>query len=89
MKEIPNDYKAVSMVIMSNFDHEIDYTAVTRLQREKVVMDYPGWNFHAQVWFQNEKFYGLVRRYHSHVDTIEADTIEELRNTISDQYGWD
>lgn len=44
-------------------------------------------NFCGDLWFADGKFHEAVHRYHSHVGTYSADTLEELMNEINSIYG--
>lgn len=64
--------------VMSNFDGEIDIE----------IADYPAWNFHANVWLKDGMYYALVRRYHNHESTEQAETLAELMEICCVEYGY-
>jgi hypothetical protein len=75
--------------VMSNFDHEIEPDAEERLKSGPYVADYPGWDFHGTVWFGEGRFRCLVMRYRMHVDTLVADSLEEIMILASKKYGYE
>lgn len=75
--------------VMSNFDHEIDKKIENQLRQGNCYAGYPAWDFHGQVYWENDRFYCEVRRYGYLVDVISADTLEELMGNVSGEYGWD
>lgn len=85
------DWPFTSDDLMSNFDGIIDEKVAAELKEQEVLAAYPGWNFHAQCWFdrQTGKYMAAVRRYHSLIATFAADTPAELRDVISGEFGHD
>ena len=76
--------------VMSNLDGIVDeYVAQQLIDEPGSWSAYPGWNFHARVWHKGGKWYGQPWCYHVPQDIHEADTLEELRDSISDEYGYD
>ena len=73
--------------VMSNFDHEINKDIEVRLKNEKVYSGYPGWNFHGEVWYEQNQFHCEVWVYGSIKEVISEDTLEELMESVSDKYG--
>jgi len=73
--------------VMSNFDGEIDTEIAEKLKEENSYADYPAWNFHANVWLKDGIYYALVRRYHNHESTEQAETLEELMVICREEYG--
>jgi hypothetical protein len=82
-----NIYLYNNLDIMSNFDHEINPDAEEFLKNHKVYGDYPAWNFHGSVWFENGMFHCEIWQYHSHVDTISESSLAEIMESASDLYG--
>ena len=75
---------------MSNCDHSIDDGLDEALRADPTVCaHYAGWNFSGSVWFKDGKFHCEVMCYHQVQETITADTLEDIMQEVSDQYGWD
>lgn len=91
LMDIPEGAADLSVSVMSNYDGSIDREVETQLREtpNRFTADYPGWNFHARVWFDGESFHGRVKQYHVHVATATAPTLEKLMEVISDRYGHD
>jgi hypothetical protein len=75
--------------VMSNFDHSIDKKIETQLKNKLSYADYPGWDFHGTVWYENDMFHCKVMQYRCHVDTISAETLDEIMEEVSDKYGYE
>jgi hypothetical protein len=73
----------------SNFDHQVPDGLEDQLKSGEFYCDYPAWDFHANVWYENGQFHAYCRRYHRHVGTYSADTIRELMKICSDSHGYD
>lgn len=89
MEDRPQELVDVGKNIMSNFDHKINTEIVNKLKEEGYYADYPGWNFHGEVWYDNGKWKCAIRIYHVHVETIVTDTPEEIMEQVSEKYGYD
>ncbi len=74
---------------MSNLDHEIDPGFAEALKKNQVFGIHSAWNFCGDVWWNGEQFVENVWRFHSIVDTIKADTLQELMEFVNDGYGYD
>ena len=73
--------------IMSNFDHVINEDIKKALLCGNWHARYPGCNFHARVWHQNDQWNAEVWRYGSYRETISADSLEDLKNDVCSIYG--
>jgi len=87
MEAVPSNLENIG-VAMSNFDHAIDDGTEDRLKAGGVCCGYSAWNFFAFVWW-NSKFKAMIKQYQVHVDTIEADTLQEIMDIASQRYGFD
>ncbi len=87
MKSI--DYKEMECigVVMSNFDHLVDLEVAKELIKGNCYAEYTAWEFWAAVWFEDNKYYAMIKRYYYHVNTIEANNLEELMSKCSEEYG--
>lgn len=74
---------------MSNLDFTIDDGF------EKAIIEKPGkvfgkhyaYNFIGRVWFDNNKYYEEVWVHRKIVDLVEAESLEELMETVNRKYG--
>jgi len=78
--------------IYSNFDHALDFNVqqslVDRSQAgEKVYAEYPGWYFHANVFFIEGQFVIMVNRYHIEVAVFKAKTFLEAKDEVIGKFG--
>lgn len=75
---------------MTNFDHTIDDGMAEAIADGKHMGDYAGWDFHAYVYVPNEGTYVAdVHVYRAHMDFVEAPTLEELMENVSNRFGWE
>lgn len=86
---IDKGYSHCGDEICSNFDHEINEELAERMKKEKIVADYPGWNFYGTVWYENGKYNCAVMRYRFLQEIISNETFEELKKEVCDKYGND
>jgi len=90
MKSINEDlYKQYPEDLLTNFDHSIMPDAENILKSNKVYSQYSAWDFCGYVWFENGKFYCEIWRYNSHINTIKANSLEEIMDEASTKYGYD
>jgi len=82
-------YRHANEDICSNFDHEINQELAEKMKEEKIYADYPGWDFHANVWFMDGKYHCLVSQYHQVVDHITDESFEKIKETVCSKYGDD
>ena len=50
-------------------------------------LEHPAWDHWGFVWFQDGKFYEMVRQYHVHVATISGDSLEKVIEEVNDRFG--
>ncbi len=74
--------------VMSNFDHTIRVDAERYLKTHKAYGNYAGWNFYGEVWF-DEKFKCQVDQYCRHSATIYGDSLAQIMEKVSSQFGTD
>ena len=86
MKTLSKDLVDIGDV-MSNFDGRIEEWAEFRLKNEACFGGYPAWNFWGAVWFEDGQFHCMIKRYCSHIDTISANSLQEIMNIACDRYG--
>jgi hypothetical protein len=88
-KRMPEDLMEIgSPAGMSNCGHTIDPGIEDALRGGKYT-HYAGWNFNGIVWFDAGLFHCEVWRYGSYGETVSADTLEGIMESVSDKYGWD
>ncbi len=87
MEKRPEELEFIPENVMSNFDHEIDREVESKLRKGGFYAYYSAWDFHAEVWFDDSKFKCMVRQHHSHVDTLEAETLEEIMKEACTKFG--
>ena len=73
--------------IMTNFDHTIEPDAEDRLKVGGVYGGYPGWHFYALVWWDAPLFKAMVKQYRTHVNTIEAESLQGIMDIACEYYG--
>ena len=73
---------------MSNFDHSIDEGLPEELAGGTTMADYAGWNFHAYVYQPSAGiFVADVHVYGSHSGLFRAESLRELMDGVSDEWG--
>ena len=75
--------------VMTNFDHSIELDAEEYLRNNKVFCGYPGWNFHGDVWYEDDVFYCEIWQWGNHVNTLKAENLQEIMDLASEYYGYD
>jgi len=88
MEAVPKNLENIGTT-MSNFDHKIDHGTEDRLKAGGTYCGYAAWDFFAFVWWDDPKFKAMIKQYQVHIDTIEADTLQEIMNIASRRYGFD
>lgn len=84
----PKNYTDIGDCVMSNCDHLIDHTTADKLKQSKHWSQYAGWNFCGYVWWNKDKWSCEVWQYHEHVDTIHGDTLQDIMDEVSVEYGY-
>ncbi len=86
----PENYTEHHKVVMSNCFHEIDETVAKLLKKKELFAQYSGWGFCGKVWWNRElkNWCCEIWRYRSHQETVKADSLKELMETVSNDYGW-
>ena len=90
LKTVPDDF-IEAQIDISNFDHnpENRKKAENELRSGKFYCYHSGWNFHGLIWFEDGKFYELIKRYLCHVATLEGDTLESVYEQACERWGYD
>lgn len=76
---------------MSNFDHTID-SGMEQALKDKpntVYGFHSARNFNGEVFFDrvSNKFVEHVYMFHNHIDTVEANSLQELMNEVNSRHG--
>lgn len=71
---------------MSNFDHEIEDGLEADL-KAGMRSEYYAVNFFGRLWYEDGHFYCMVKRYHVHVATIKAETLQQIMDSASEMWG--
>jgi hypothetical protein len=87
MIEPPAGYKYIGESVVSNADHVVNQSILTHLQQEPVIADYPGWNFYAHVWYEAGFFRCMVFQYHAHIDTLQSESFDDLKEKVCSRFG--
>jgi hypothetical protein len=85
---VPKTYKEIDLS-MSNFDCEIDDGLREALVGKPNFGRHAGWNFNGLVYHKDGKFHEDVWQYHSFIETISADTLQGLMESVNNEYGWE
>lgn len=90
MKTHPTDYDYVGTV-MTNFDHSIDEDLAKKLKRRKWYSQYAAWDFCGYVWWdrKTKDWNCEVWSYHVHRETVSANSLQEIMDKVSEDYGYD
>ena len=88
IRTMPENYEYYGDEIMSNCDREVDKNIEQKIKNKPLWAGYAGWDFYGLVWWENNKWYCMVKQYRCHIDTIEANTPEKLMEKVSDEYGY-
>lgn len=73
--------------VMTNFDHSIDYELAPQLIGENSYASYPAWDFHGSVWHEEGQYHCEIWQYRSYQETISAETLGEIMDIVSGEYG--
>ena len=72
---------------MSNFDHSIDNEIKEAIEGKKLFSQYTGWNFCANVWYEDNKWYCEVWQYKRYKKSMCFDTLEEMMEGVCKEFG--
>jgi len=91
MKEINTKELPETSELCTNFDRYIDTSVAAQLKDNpgKMVAGYPGWDFNALVYFLDDKYHAEVKVFGRVRGVISEDSVEELMDSVSSQYGYD
>lgn len=82
------DGEPVDPDVMSNYDHEINRERAEALKAQPGdIAPYPGWNFFGKVYFESDRYHCAVWVYGSQMATVSADSLEEIMETVCDEWG--
>lgn len=75
--------------VMSNADHTIEEDVAKELKKGSFYAQYAGWNFCGYVWWNENKWSCEIWQYNSHIDTVQGDTLQEIMDKVSEEYGYE
>ena len=88
MIRLPESFKELEgEEIMSNCDGLINRDTEKGIKDKPLFSSYPGWNFCGKVWWQDNRWFCEVWQYKAWTETISADTLEDIMEKVSDEYG--
>jgi len=89
MTVIPDDWRLIEPK-MSNFDGSIDDGLEEALKEPGTYSEHAAWDHHGKVWWDAEEgvFKEEVWQYKVPVAVLSAPTLQELRETVNEEYGW-
>lgn len=73
---------------MSNFDGQIDNGLDVALKGGQVFARHAAWDFNGRVWWDGERFREQVWVHGSPVQTLAAESLEDLMREVNDEFGW-
>ncbi len=73
--------------VMSNADHSIKSDIADKLKTGKFYAQYAGWNFCGYVFWDKNQWACEIWVYHNHEKTIKAETLSEIMDIVSEEYG--
>lgn len=87
----PEHFEELENAVMTNCDHSIDHGIAEQLKTGDFFAQYAGWNFCGYVWYGRDagQWNCEVWQYHSHMDTVTADTLEAIMEQVCEKYGHD
>lgn len=89
---LPEDFKEFDgEEIMSNFDGKVVEETAEAIKGKPLFSRYPGLNFHGKVWWNTttSKWCCEVWCYGSYRKTVIENDLEDIINTVSDEFGRD
>lgn len=86
---IPEGYKEYDEVIMSNCGHDIHENVAEHIKGKPLYSMYAGWNFCGQVWWEGDMWNCEVWVYGSWQRTFNSDSLQEIMDDVSSEYGAD
>ena len=84
-----DSYTSLDETVMSNCDYTIENDVADKLKTGKFYSQYAGWNFCGYVYWNKDKWYCEIWTYHSHVKTVHRNTLDEIMDKVSEEYGND
>jgi hypothetical protein len=82
-----DDFYETEENVCSNFDGLINKNVVQELIDNNCKAGYPAWEWYGIVWHQDNRFHIKVKRYGSVIGEHDYETMEELRDDVSEKYG--
>lgn len=86
---LARDYTCIDKYSMSNLGHRITPGTAAHLKSGKYVVEYIAWNFHAWVWWHETLFAALVYTHHVARRLIYAETLVQIMEEASSEFGYE
>jgi len=86
---MPKSFTEHPRCLMSNFDRDIDESVAKYIKNKPLYAQYSGWNFCGWVWWQNKKWCCEIWVYGGWCETFVANTLSEIMENVSQEYGYD
>ena len=74
-------------IVMSNADNSIKSDIAKKLKTGKYFAQYAGWDFCGYVYWDKDQWACEVWTYHNHDKTIKAETLSDIMDKVSKEYG--
>jgi hypothetical protein len=75
--------------LMTNLNGTIDRNKEREIRAGGCCGQHAARDFCGEVWFQGGQYHEEVWRHHVHIDTLSADTLEDLMQLVNDKWGWE
>lgn len=88
MENVPAGYTWTSEVVATDETGTpvIEYALAEAIKTEKVVVDYPGEDFYALIWYADSQYVADVWQNRKAQSLVKASTIDELVVCIHEQF---
>jgi hypothetical protein len=89
--KLPEDYSEIHDKVMSNLENSINKKVARILKQGKFYSQYSAKNFEGYVWWNKELrcWFCEIWHNHNHIETINAESLEEIMLKVSERYGYD
>jgi hypothetical protein len=84
----PDGWPLLFPDVTSNYDGAIDEGVARRLQEGGCCSPHAALNFHGIVWFEDGRWHERVSVHHVAQAVLSAGSLEDLRDTVNNEFGW-
>ncbi len=85
----PDGWTEITPEVISNYDGAIDELVAEQLREGGRFARHAAWNFNGLVWFEQGRWHEVVCVYGQRRATYSDDTLDGLRRTANDNFGWE